>query len=289
MEEVEIVSEIQQKKHTWVKVCFLIVYIAIAIATAYHTAWGFATIDGLPDKLTENALRWWWGIGILSAFSVDIGMAVIVYILVSGYQSKWLSWSLFVLALFSLYAQLMYAAHHATDISSVQGTKEIHDFMQTLLNIRVFVMPFCLPTFSLVYAFAAKSGVNETSYADMENMVETYKAGDKRDKEWIKSLQDELKKAKEETEKAKNSNTVVTASKELDHLGKFVCSTDSGKKEAFLLKIQNNLYYFTFIGELPMFKQNEKYNFENSLSRLSLTFAKVESGNQVQFIFVLNQ
>jgi hypothetical protein len=139
-----------------VKLAFLIVYIAISVSTFYHTAWGFGTLDGLPENKTGMGLVWWWTLGCLGSFAVDIGMMAIVYSILSGWNNNWLKLTLFILAFFSAYSQLIYSAYHADDIIAKTGNLHLNFFMQTILNLRIFILPIALPAFSLVYAFAGK-------------------------------------------------------------------------------------------------------------------------------------
>lgn len=135
---------------------FLGVYVAISLATLYHSSFGFGTIDGLPNDLDGFALFKWWFLGLLCATSVDVGMGAIVWSMMLGYKSKYLNISLIVLAIFSAYSQLIYSAYFATDMNAITNNEDLKPFMQLLLNIRIIILPLCLPFFSLFYGFVAK-------------------------------------------------------------------------------------------------------------------------------------
>jgi hypothetical protein len=135
---------------------FLGVYTAISIATLYHSSYGFGTIDGLPDSLSGFSLFKWWFLGFLCATSVDVGMGAIVWSMMRGYKSRYLSVSLVILAIFSAYSQLIYSAYFAEDMEALTKKEELRPFMQTILDIRIIVLPLCLPFFSLFYGFVAK-------------------------------------------------------------------------------------------------------------------------------------
>ncbi len=133
---------------------FMLVYVAVAIATFRHSAFAFASIEGVkPDALVP--LIFWWLIGALGAAAVDIGMAAIVISLLSGHQAKWLVWALFVLAGFSAYTQLVFSAHKAVDYPLGQVAQWLA-WLEYVLDARVVLLPLVLPLFALIYAMAAK-------------------------------------------------------------------------------------------------------------------------------------
>ena len=136
---------------------FLFVYISISIATLYHSAFGFGTLDGLPNDLDTPYLMKWWFLGFLCATSIDVGMGAIVYSMINGNKSKFLTISLITLAFFSAYSQLVYTSHHSTDLITKTNNNDLKKFMQFVLDIRIIVLPLCLPFFSLFYAFSAKN------------------------------------------------------------------------------------------------------------------------------------
>lgn len=144
------------KKNVHISKIFLGVYTAISIATLYHSSFGFGTLDGLPNKLEGFELFKWWFLGFLCATSVDVGMGAIVWSMIRGYKSKYLSISLVILAIFSAYSQLIYSAYFAEDMKALTEQKDLKPFMQTILDIRIIILPLCLPFFSLFYGFVAK-------------------------------------------------------------------------------------------------------------------------------------
>lgn len=135
---------------------FLTVYVMISIATLYHSSFGFGTIDGLPNGLSGVQLFKWWLLGLLCATSVDVGMGAIVWSMIKGYNSKFLMISLLILAVFSAYSQLIYASYFAVDMVTKTKNEDLQPFMQFILDIRIVVLPLCLPFFSLFYGFVAK-------------------------------------------------------------------------------------------------------------------------------------
>lgn len=140
---------------------FLMVNVAISIATFIHSSYGFGTISGNPDYLEGFDLIWWWFIGGLSSASIDIGMGAIVYALLNGWKNKWMTRSLLVLALFSAYSQLIYAGRFAQDITVQTKVVWINDILQPLVDLRILLLPIALPMFALIYAFASKSKQDE--------------------------------------------------------------------------------------------------------------------------------
>ena len=153
---------------------FLIVYFAISVATLYHSSFGFGTLDGLPDNLNGFRLFKWWLLGVLCATSVDVGMGAIVWNMVRGYKSKFLMISLLILAVFSAYSQLIYSSYFAEDMIAKTNNENMRPFMQWILDIRIIILPLCLPFFSLFYGFVAKdsAGVYKDINKESESIPE---------------------------------------------------------------------------------------------------------------------
>ena len=153
---------------------FLYVYIAISISTLYHSAYGFGTLDGLPNDLSGWILFKWWFLGFLCATSIDVGMGATVFAMINGYKSRFLTISLLVLATFSAYSQLIYASVFAEDMVTVTKNPSLNPFMQMLLDVRIILLPLCLPFFSLFYGFSAKESMIK-DVVKTENISETEK------------------------------------------------------------------------------------------------------------------
>lgn len=152
---------------------FLVVYVAISIATFYHTSWGFGTLAGaMPPQGDYVGTISWWLVGGLSAFSIDVGMGAIVFAILSGWEARWLIWSLVVLALFSAFAQLVFASNHAYGYA--MGVVPVWlGWLEYVLDARTLILPLALPIFSLVYAFAAKINPNKLPDAVISDLEET--------------------------------------------------------------------------------------------------------------------
>lgn len=133
---------------------FLAVYVAISIATFYHSAWGFALLAGNPPTDTFP-LAFWWIIGGAQAAAIDIGMGAIVYAMLHGWERGWLVKSLFLLAGFSAYSQLVYSTAHAVAFP-LGAVPDWLKWLGVALDLRTLLFPLALPGFALIYAFAAK-------------------------------------------------------------------------------------------------------------------------------------
>lgn len=153
---------------------FLGVYTAISIATLYHSSFGFGTLDGIPNNLHGFDLFRWWFLGFLCATSVDVGMGAIVWSMMRGYKSKYLGISLIILAIFSAYSQLIYSSYFAEDMKALTKNEDLRPFMQAVLDIRIIVLPLCLPFFSLFYGFVAKDS-SKKILTDEKELVKSIK------------------------------------------------------------------------------------------------------------------
>lgn len=143
-------------KYDKTQIAFLVVYISISIATVYHSAFGFGTLEGLDNNSTVSDNLRFWLLGGLSAASIDIGMGAVVYAMLSGKRSKFLSISLIVLALFSAYTQIIYASVFAKDIFTVVKNEDLRPIMQTALDYRILLLPIALPFLAVFFGFSAK-------------------------------------------------------------------------------------------------------------------------------------
>lgn len=139
------------------KQVFLSVYVMIGLATLYHSSFGFGTLHGMPTELNGLDLFIWWFLGFICATAIDVGMGAVVWAMINGYKSRYLTISLLILAIFSAYSQLIYSAYHSEDMSAITQNTQIKPFMQFMLDARVIILPLCLPFFSLFYGFVAKN------------------------------------------------------------------------------------------------------------------------------------
>jgi glucan phosphoethanolaminetransferase (alkaline phosphatase superfamily) len=128
----------------WLPRLFLLLYIAIAVATFRHTALGFASIEGGSVVF-----------GALSALAVDAGMILSATGLRRS-RNVALIIGLIVSAVASTYAQLLYSVSTAASVSVAPGASWMNDSARTIIDLRVVVLPALLPLLSVVYAFAAK-------------------------------------------------------------------------------------------------------------------------------------
>lgn len=131
----------------------LAVYVAVSIATFQHTAWGFGTLAGAQP--VGFAAAWWWLMGGLMAAAVDVGMGVIIWLKMQARRNPAHIWILAFLALFSAYAQLIFAAHHAAHFA-LGAVPVWLQWLQTVLEARTVVLPLALPGLALIAGFAAQ-------------------------------------------------------------------------------------------------------------------------------------
>lgn len=153
-------------KDNLIRKIFLAVYVAISIATFYHSAWGFALLAGNPPT-DWLQLAGWWFIGGAQAAAIDIGMGAIVYAMLHGWERGWLVKSLFLLAGFSAYSQLVYSTAHAVAYP-LGAVPEWLQWLAVALDARTVLFPLALPGFALIYAFAAKGEFSDGAVAQAE-------------------------------------------------------------------------------------------------------------------------
>jgi hypothetical protein len=146
---------------------FKFVYWVIAIATAQHTAWGAATTmqGALPDASTLQL--GWWLQGAFFAIAVDYSMVMIATKIRSGTSAartmrlwkiaiplNWYTIAFVVVAILSSYFQLLYAWAHATPLESAGGiSAEWIARLQSLIDARIAIAPFALPSIAILYTF----------------------------------------------------------------------------------------------------------------------------------------
>jgi hypothetical protein len=135
---------------------FTLVYLCIAAATAHHTAWGAAfTMQGQPPDDLLGQLAWWLS-GALFAVAVDVSMLAISRAIRAGRErTPWLLLAFALVALASMFTQLLYAAHHAAPLALSAGVAPAWAAaLQPLVDARVVVIPLLLPALALLYTFA---------------------------------------------------------------------------------------------------------------------------------------
>lgn len=123
---------------------FYALYVLVSIATFRHSAEGFASIEG--------NIVW----GALGALAVDAGMILSA----TGLQrerNRWLLTGLIVSALASTYTQWLFAVSHSALVEIAPGAQWMSSIAQTVINIRIIVLPALLPALAVVYAFASHS------------------------------------------------------------------------------------------------------------------------------------
>ena len=129
---------------------FEIIYLAIAVTTFDHTAWGSAF-------LFEGAVvdSWvWWFKGDLMAFAIDVGMVFISKFLQNA--SNWkevlsLSVSFVVASIISFYFQMVYIYSHTPTVPRGDGVTNYWQTVLTpILDARVVWLPFALPLLATI-------------------------------------------------------------------------------------------------------------------------------------------
>lgn len=136
---------------------FVIVYWGIAIATAYHTAWGAATtMQGAQPEQTI----WWWAQGLAFAMAIDFTMVAVASKIRSRNKIEWridasylLTFA--ILAIASAYFQLLYAWAHATNIEPLAGVSQYwQSTLSGLIDARIVIAPLALPLIATLYTVA---------------------------------------------------------------------------------------------------------------------------------------
>lgn len=130
----------------WIPRLFYALYIAVAVATFRHTAFGFASIEGGSIWL-----------GALSALAVDAGMILSASGLRHNPRNASLLIGLVVSAVASTYAQLLFSVSNAAHVDVALGAQWMTDAARSIIDWRVVVLPALLPALAVVYAFAAKT------------------------------------------------------------------------------------------------------------------------------------
>jgi len=128
----------------------------VAIATFRHSSIGFATLE------QGNVL-----LGALAAVAVDIGMLLAAERLRDTHQNRaWLVGGLSCAALASVYSQLLYTVTHADAVAVAPGAEWMHDAAETVINLRVVIIPVLLPLLAVVYSFASRTAASSTVYTE---------------------------------------------------------------------------------------------------------------------------
>lgn len=138
---------------------FRLVYIAIAIATATHTSWGAATTMQGEMPTDPFGAVWWWFGGLLFAIAIDATMVLTADRLREKNTSRrWLMLTFFTAACLSAFFQLVYAYHHASDLSAGKGVTEgWAAILDGIIAARIVVVPLALPLMGLFYALGGFS------------------------------------------------------------------------------------------------------------------------------------
>jgi len=121
---------------------FRLLYWGTAVATFRHSALGFATVEG--------SVFW----GALSAIAVDIAMLLAAERLRDSHN-RWLIAGLVVASLASVYSQSLYMVTHAAAVEIAPGALWMSNVAQTLIDLRVVIIPLLLPAQVVIFALAS--------------------------------------------------------------------------------------------------------------------------------------
>lgn len=146
-----------------------LIYIAIAVATAFHTAWSYSTtmegaeplIDWANFTLNVNGIYlimvwgWWLAKGALAAFAIDVGMFVVAKSIREARQKNLLGLYITYLAVsvFSAYFQVMYSVQHSADFQTVTG---IPEWLNAVFLWRFLLVPLSLPVIGFFYTMSVR-------------------------------------------------------------------------------------------------------------------------------------
>lgn len=144
---------------------FKMVYWAIAIATAQHTAWGAATTMQGAQPIEGMQLAGWWVQGLFFAIAIDYTMVMVATKVRSGTSASqyidlkilripinWYTLTFVAVAILSSYFQLLYAWVHSSQLLSGGGvTIQWTERLQSLIDARIVIAPFALPIIATLY------------------------------------------------------------------------------------------------------------------------------------------
>ncbi len=143
---------------------YSLIYYAIAVATAKHSAWAYSTtMEGLEPKIdwatvgfniagawSIGGLVIWFMWGLLAAMAVDVGMFLVAKQIREAKNRNLLGLYLTyaMVALISAYFQVMYALQHAAQFTPVEG---VPIWVNTAYLWRFLIVPVSLPLMSVGY------------------------------------------------------------------------------------------------------------------------------------------
>lgn len=133
---------------------FFWVHLVILVPLSFHTAWGFGILDGLPPV----GAVWWWVKAFMLSACVDVFIAVLSLQYRSGKGGKYLLPAIVVAVVYVLYANIKYAAAHASPVQAVTQTS-LQPVMQWVLNYRVLIDPVLLSAAVLFLSVYGKKQV----------------------------------------------------------------------------------------------------------------------------------
>lgn len=157
------------------------IYVAIAVATFKHSAWGFATrIEG-PEPLVDwaafeptPAFAWavltllmWYVWGAMMAIAVDVGMFVTAREIRMFYnqhggrvKQPYMLWLVYaVVASLSALTQMLYSVQHAAPLTLQPTTiaaLQPGGWLEQLMQHTVILLPVALPGMGFLYTVAGK-------------------------------------------------------------------------------------------------------------------------------------
>lgn len=158
---------------------FVLVYWGIALATAYHTAWGAATT---MQGAQQEATIFWWLQGIAFALAIDFTMVAVASKIRGRNKIDWKIDAPYlvtfaVVAIASTYFQLLYAWAHTTSIApNVGGVAQVWvERLQGLIDARVVIAPLALPLIAVLYTIAGlgKGGEVQSRIQKTRNVTQS--------------------------------------------------------------------------------------------------------------------
>lgn len=151
-----------------------LIYYAIAVATAKHSAWAYSsTMEGLQPALdwakfngsfadfwSLLGLGVWFMWGLLAAIAVDVGMFTVAKNIRESQNRNLLGMYLTyaMVALISAYFQVMYSLQHASAFTPVEG---VPLWVNTAYVWRFLIVPVSLPLMSVGYTLFVKLDVHK--------------------------------------------------------------------------------------------------------------------------------
>lgn len=155
------------KKINWSsEFIYSLIYYAIALATAKHSAWAYSTtMEGAQPIIdwsnfgiaawTGFELVMWFMWGLLAALAVDVGMYLVAKQIRESKNRNliglYLTYAMVCIA--SAYFQVMYAIQHAADFVPVEG---VPAWINAIYSLRYLIVPVSLPVMSIGYTLFTK-------------------------------------------------------------------------------------------------------------------------------------